>query len=120
MLISQTIICRLFKYKPYDKWNPWPSIANHKNYLINFFLLQLQTYFQIIDDIEDEAIIRNGKIPWHVYRDVKMAINDNSMLRSFMQEMMRRNLDSKLYVKVYDILNEVSNEYDVCRKFIAV
>ncbi|CAH2042341.1 unnamed protein product, partial [Iphiclides podalirius] len=60
-----------------------------------------------MDDIEDQAEIRNGKPCWHLCTDVIQAINDVSMLRSFLQEMLRQNLDTKMYVNALDIFNEI-------------
>ncbi|XP_013137568.1 PREDICTED: farnesyl pyrophosphate synthase 2-like [Papilio polytes] len=66
-----------------------------------------QSYYLIIDDIEDEAKTRNGKPCWHLLPNVgNLALNDTSMMRSFIYELLRQNLSDEMYIKMCKLFNE--------------
>lgn len=77
-------------------------------YVSSNFYVQFQSYYLIIDDIEDEALTRNGKPCWHLLPNVgNLALNDTSMMRSFIYELLRQNLSDEMYIKMCKLFNEV-------------
>ncbi|XP_068620703.1 uncharacterized protein [Battus philenor] len=65
------------------------------------------SYYLIIDDIDDKAETRNGKPCWHLLPDVgTMALNDASMMRSFISEILNHNLREDMYNKIIKLFNE--------------
>ncbi|XP_068620697.1 uncharacterized protein [Battus philenor] len=71
-------------------------------------LLEIQSYYLILDDIEDEANTRNAKLCWHLLPDVgSLVFNDTSILRSFIYEILRHNLKEDVYNKISKLFNEM-------------
>ncbi|XP_013137571.1 PREDICTED: farnesyl pyrophosphate synthase 1-like isoform X2 [Papilio polytes] len=69
----------------------------------------LQSYFLIMDDIEDGATSRHGKTCWHLLPDVKtLALNDSSIFRSTIHEILKQNFSGPLYTQLLDTFNDVA------------
>ncbi|KPJ02115.1 Farnesyl pyrophosphate synthase [Papilio xuthus] len=67
----------------------------------------LQTYYNIGDDIEDNAKTRSGKLCWHQLPGVGlMAINDADLIRSFIYEMVKNNIEEPISYTVQNYFNE--------------
>ncbi|XP_013136960.1 PREDICTED: farnesyl pyrophosphate synthase-like [Papilio polytes] len=67
----------------------------------------VQSYFIIGDDMEDNCQTRCGKPTWHSLPNVGLlAINDASMLRSFIYEMLKNNFDQNTSTKMENCINE--------------
>ncbi|KPJ12445.1 Farnesyl pyrophosphate synthase 1 [Papilio machaon] len=65
------------------------------------------SYFLIMDDIEDGATSRHGKTCWHLLPDVKtLALNDSSIFRSTIHEILKKSFKGPLYIKLVDIFND--------------
>ncbi|KPJ05693.1 Farnesyl pyrophosphate synthase 1 [Papilio xuthus] len=85
------------------------SITDESRHQINTLAWCVEmSYYLIIDDIEDEAKTRNGKPCWHLLPNVgNLALNDTSMMRSFIYELLRQNLSDEMYTKISKLFNEV-------------
>ncbi|KPJ07499.1 Farnesyl pyrophosphate synthase [Papilio machaon] len=74
----------------------------------------LQTYYNIGDDIEDNAKTRSGKPCWHQLPGVGlMAINDADLIRSFIYEMVKNNIEEPIACTVQNYLNELQTYYNI-------
>ncbi|CAG5048710.1 unnamed protein product [Parnassius apollo] len=67
-----------------------------------------QTYISVQDDVYDMSKTRSGKPCWHLMPDASaLAINDTTILRSFMNEILGQNIDESMYTQVINVFNEM-------------
>ncbi|XP_068620588.1 uncharacterized protein [Battus philenor] len=67
----------------------------------------IQSYFLIMDDVEDGAVTRHSKPCWHLLPEVNtLAMNDASMFRSLIHEIVQKNFTDPLYTKLVNLFNE--------------
>ncbi|XP_068620694.1 farnesyl pyrophosphate synthase-like isoform X2 [Battus philenor] len=73
----------------------------------------IQSYFLIMDDVEDGAVTRHSKPCWHLLPEVNtLAMNDASMFRSLIHEIVQKNFTDPLYTKLVNLFNE--NDFMDC------
>ncbi|XP_013163191.1 PREDICTED: farnesyl pyrophosphate synthase-like [Papilio xuthus] len=80
----------------------------HQAYVIGSALEMIQSYFIILDDMQDGGKIRCNKPCWHLLPDVGMtAVNDASLLRSFITDVVRQNVPQPLFSQVMHIFDTI-------------
>ncbi|KPJ05691.1 Farnesyl pyrophosphate synthase [Papilio xuthus] len=68
-----------------------------------------QSNFLIMDDFEDQSKTRHGRTCWHLLPEVKnLVINDATMFRSLINDILRTHLEDRLYIKMIDIFNKMN------------
>lgn len=72
-------------------------------------LFQVQAVLLITDDVDDDAETRRGQKCWHLLPDVGVfVINDVSILRSFIHEILKQNFGGRpQYPALIDLFNQV-------------
>ncbi|CAH2042349.1 unnamed protein product, partial [Iphiclides podalirius] len=66
------------------------------------------SYFLFIDDIEDESKVRFSKPCWYFLPDVgSLAMNDCSILRSVIHELLRQNFPASMYLQLINFVNKI-------------
>ncbi|CAK1584583.1 unnamed protein product [Parnassius mnemosyne] len=90
--------------------------------VLAFCVQMVMAYIIIIDDIEDGSKTRNGKPCWHLLPDVgNLAMNDASMFRSFIYEILKQNFQgSTYYDNILNLFNEAFLTCNVGQYFDAV
>ncbi|CAK1584572.1 unnamed protein product [Parnassius mnemosyne] len=92
-----------------------------QQYVLAFCVQIVMAYILIIDDIEDGTKKRNRKPCWHLLSDVgSLAMNDASMLRSFIHEMLKQSFQGSTYVNIHNLFNEAFLTCNVGQYFDAV
>lgn len=102
------IQCFVFSKPTVNSWLGLLIFYNTFYGLMYCPVFQLMSYILIIDDIEDGAKTRCGKPCWHLLPDVgTLAMNDASMLRSFIMELLRQNFENSTFIKLANLFNQV-------------
>ncbi|CAH2042337.1 unnamed protein product, partial [Iphiclides podalirius] len=85
----------------------------HQAVVLAWAVELIQSYFLIMDDLEDGAATRCGKPCWHLLPEVKtLVMNDASMFRSFIHEIIQQNFKEPLYTNLTTLFNE--NDFMDC------
>ncbi|CAG5055684.1 unnamed protein product [Parnassius apollo] len=100
---EMTILCHEIFRKPEEVKGELQT----QQYILAFCVQMVMAYIIIMDDIEDGTKTRNGKLCWHMLPDVgSLAMNDASMFRSFIHEMLKQNFHGSTYVNIHNLFNE--------------
>ncbi|KYM94888.1 PREDICTED: farnesyl pyrophosphate synthase-like [Cyphomyrmex costatus] len=69
-----------------------------------------QTYFLMMDDIEDQSLFRRGQLCWYQYNDLNLAaINDTFMLQNSVFYLIRKHFKGKdCYVNLLEIFQDIT------------
>ncbi|CAK1584575.1 unnamed protein product [Parnassius mnemosyne] len=98
-----TILCHEILRKPEEV----KGDLQNKQYVLAWCVQMVMAYIIIMDDIEDGTKTRNRKPCWHLLPDVgSLAMNDASMLRSFIYKMLKQNFEGSTYINILNLFNE--------------
>lgn len=88
----------------------WDSEAPY-----SYFVLQLQAYCLVLDDIADGSITRRGMPCWYLREDVGVAnaVNDATLIHYALLQILRANFE-----KFPNYVNMFHNFNEVCKKFL--
>ncbi|CAG5049389.1 unnamed protein product [Parnassius apollo] len=98
----------LFTYETLKKPDPISDELWEEAFKLAWAIEMLQAVFIISDDVDDDAVTRRGKKCWHLLPDVGLlVINDVSLFRSFIHEVLRQNFgDKPNYTQIINLFNE--------------
>ncbi|CAG5055686.1 unnamed protein product [Parnassius apollo] len=99
----------LFTYETLNKPDPISDKLWEDVFKLAWAIEMLQAVYIVSDDVEDDAVTRRGKKCWHLLCDVGLlVINDTSLFRSFIHEILRQNFANEPhYSQIINLFNEI-------------
>ncbi|CAK1584574.1 unnamed protein product [Parnassius mnemosyne] len=117
---EMTILCHEILRKPEEVKDELHN-TEIQQYVLALCVQMVMAYIIIMDDIEDGTKTRNRKPCWHLLPDVgSLAMNDASMFRSFIHEMLKQSFQGSTYDNIHNLFNEAFLTCNVGQYFDAV
>lgn len=84
-----------------------------QNMKLTYYLIQLQAYFLVADDMMDGSITRRGQPCWYRKEGVStIAINDSFILESCIFLFLKKYFkETSYYIDLVELFHEVNNSF---------